>query len=81
MALAHEEYLYQDDFDAVLDVIESKFLEYGDEFQQDMNWQLKKYLQSITYRPIHVLFAPKFAFQKVDSSGISALNITYKQLN
>ena len=76
MVLAHEEYLYQDDFDAVLDVIESKFLEYGDEFQQDMNWQLKKYLQSITYRPIHILFAPKFAFQKVDSPGISALNIT-----
>ena len=31
MALAHEEYSYQDDFDAVLDIIESDFLEHGDE--------------------------------------------------
>ena len=76
MALTHEECLYQDDFDAVLYITESNFLEYGDEFQQDMNWQLKKYLQLITHRPIHVLFAPKFAFQKVDSPGISVINIT-----
>ena len=39
-------------------------------------WQLKKYLQSITQRPIHVLFAPKSALQKVDSPDISAVNIT-----
>ena len=32
MVLAHEEYLYQDDFDAVLDIIQSDFLEYGHEF-------------------------------------------------
>ena len=30
MAVAHEEYLHQDDFDAVLDIIESDFLEYDD---------------------------------------------------
>ena len=42
MALAYEEYLYQDDFDAVLDIIESYFLEYGDEFHQDMNLTVEK---------------------------------------
>ena len=42
MALAHEKYSYQDDFDAVLDIIESDFLEYGDEFQQDMNLVVEK---------------------------------------
>ena len=42
MASAHEEYLYQDDFDAVLDIIESDFLEYGDEFQHDMNLVVQK---------------------------------------
>ena len=66
MAVTHEEYLYQNDFDAVLDIIESEFLEYGNEFQQDMNLPVEK----ITHRPIHVLFAPKFAFQKVDSPAI-----------
>ena len=66
MAVTHEEYLYQNDFDAVLDIIESEFLEYGNEFQQDMNLPVEK----ITYRPIHVLFVQKFAFQKVDSPGI-----------
>ena len=75
MVLVHEEYLYQDDFDAVLDIIKSDFLEYSDEFQEDMNLAVEKYLQSITHRPIHVPFAPKFAFQK-DSPGIPALNIT-----
>ena len=67
MAVTHEEYLYQDDFDDVLDIIESDFLEYGNEFQQDMNLPVEK----ITLRPIHVLFASKFAFQKVGSAGIS----------
>ena len=62
MALAHEEYLYQDDFDAVLDIIGSDFLEYGDEFQQDMNLAVEK-IPTITHRTIHVLFEPKFAFQ------------------
>ena len=42
MVVAHEEYLYQDDYDAVLDIIESDFLEYGDEFQQDMNLAAEK---------------------------------------
>ena len=42
MASAHEEYLYQDDFDAVLDIIESDFLEYGGEFQEDMNLAVEK---------------------------------------
>ena len=42
MASAHEEYLYQDDSDAVLNIIESDFLEYGDEFQQDMNLAVEK---------------------------------------
>ena len=42
MASAHEEHLYQDDFDAVLDIMESEFLEYGDEFQQDMNLASEK---------------------------------------
>ena len=42
MTLAHEEYLCQNDFDAVLIIIESDFLEYGDEFQQDMNWAVEK---------------------------------------
>ena len=68
MASVHEEYLYQEDRDAVLDIIVSDILEHGDELQQDKNL--------ITHRPIHVLFAAKFAFQKVDSPGISALNIT-----
>ena len=31
-----------DDFDAVLDIIKSDFLEYGDEFQQDMNLAVEK---------------------------------------
>ena len=44
MASAHKEYLYWDDFDAVLDIIESDFLEYGDEFQQDMNLGVEKIL-------------------------------------
>ena len=35
MASAHQEYFSQDDFDAVLDIIESDFLEYCDEVQQD----------------------------------------------
>ena len=33
----HEEYLYQDDTDAVLDINEWDFLKYDDEFQQDLN--------------------------------------------
>ena len=81
MASAHEEYLYQDDFDTVLDITESDFLEYGDEFQQYMNLAVEK-IPTLNKSPsIHVLFAPKFAFHKVDSPGISALNITQKQLN
>ena len=36
-------------------------------FNKILIWQLKKYLQSITHHPIHVLFASKFAFQKMDS--------------
>ena len=75
MASAHEEYLYHDEFDAVLDIIESDFWNVVN-FNKIWIWQLKKYLCSITHRPVHVLFAPKFAFQKVDSPGISALNIT-----
>ena len=31
-----------DEFDAALDIIESDFLEYGDEFQQDMNLAVEK---------------------------------------
>ena len=42
MALVHEEYLYQDDFDAVLDLIESDVLEYGDDIQQDINLAVEK---------------------------------------
>ena len=42
MALTHEEYLYLDDFDAVLDIFESDFLEYGDEYQLDMNLAVEK---------------------------------------
>ena len=42
MAVAHEEYLCQDDFDAVLDIIQSDFVEYGDEFQKDMNLAVEK---------------------------------------
>ena len=42
MTLAHEEYLHQDDFDAVLDIIESDFLEYGDEIQQYMKLAVEK---------------------------------------
>ena len=42
MVLAHEEYLHQDDFDAVLDIIKSYILKYGDEFQQDMNLAVEK---------------------------------------
>ena len=76
MATTHKEYLYQDDFDAVLDIIEWDFLEYGDEFQKIWIWQLKKYLRSITHFTIHVLLVPKFAFQKLDSPGILALNST-----
>ena len=61
MVVAHEEYLYQDDFDAVLDIIESDFLEYGDEFQQDMNLAVEK---SLPFK------------RWTMSPGISALNIT-----
>ena len=50
MELAHEEYLYQVDFDAVLDIIESDFLEYGIEFQQDMNLAVEK-IPSINNSP------------------------------
>ena len=42
MASTHKKYLYQDDFDTVLDIIESDFLVYGDEFQQDMNLAVEK---------------------------------------
>ena len=42
MASAHEEYLYEDDFDAVFDIIESDIFENGDEFQQDMNLAVEK---------------------------------------
>ena len=76
MVLAHEEYLYQDDFDAVLDIIKSYFLEYGDEFQQDMNLAVEK-IPTINNSPSYPCsFAPKFAFQKVELPGITALNIT-----
>lgn len=44
MVSAHKEYLYQDEFDAVLDITESDFLEYGNEFQQDMNLPVEKIL-------------------------------------
>ena len=77
MALAHEEYLYQDDFDAVLDIIESDFLEYGDEFQQDMNLAVEK-IPTINNSPSYSCsFWAKVCLSiGVDSPGISALNIT-----
>ena len=55
MVVAHEEYLYQDDFDAVLDIIESDFLEYGDEFQQDMNLAVEK-IPTINNSPSYPCF-------------------------
>lgn len=76
MASVHKEYLYRDNFDAVLDITESDFLGYTNEFQQNMNLAVKKNLRSIIDRPIHVLSAPKFVFQKVKSPDISTLNIT-----
>ena len=76
MALAHEEYLYQDDFDAVLDIIESDALEYGNEFQQDMNLAVEKLLSINNSSSYPCSFPPKFAIQKVDLPGISTLNIT-----
>ena len=64
MALAHEEYLYQDDFDAVLDIIESDFLEYGNEFQQDMNLAVEKLL-SINNSPSYPCsFCAKVCYSK-----------------
>ena len=42
MASVHKEYLNQDDFDAVLYIIDSDFLKYGDEFHQDMKLAVKK---------------------------------------
>ena len=74
MASAHEECLYQYDFDAVIDIIESDFLEYGDEFQQDMNLAVEK-IPTLNNSPSYPSSFSKFAFQKVDSPGISALNI------
>ena len=42
MASVHKEYLNQDDFDAVLYIIDSDFLKYGDEFHQDMKLAVEK---------------------------------------
>ena len=42
MALAHEEYLHEADFDTVVDIIESNFLEHDDEFQQDIDLTVEK---------------------------------------
>ena len=76
MASAHEEYL--DDFDAVLDIIESDFLEYGDEFQQDMNLGVEK-IPTLNNSPSYSCsFCAKVCLSKggLYSPGISALNIT-----
>ena len=64
MEPAHEEYLYQDDFDAVLDIIESVFLEYGDEFQQDMNLVVEK-IPALNNSPSYPCsFCTKICFSK-----------------
>ena len=42
MTSVHKEYLNQDDFDAVLCIIDSDFLKYGDEFHQDMKLAVEK---------------------------------------
>ena len=81
MALAHEEYLHEADFDAVVDIIESNFLEHDDEFQQDIDLTVEKIPTINNSTSYQCSFQPKFAFQKVDTPGISALNITQKQLN
>ena len=64
MASAHEEYFYQDDFDAILDIIESDFLEYGDEFQQYMNLAVEK-KTALNNSPSHpCCFYAKFCLSK-----------------
>ena len=64
MAPAHEEYLYQDDFDTVLDIIESDFLEHGDEFQEDMNLAVEK-IPSLNNSPFfQCSFCDKVCFSK-----------------
>ena len=75
MAPAHEEYLYQNDFDAVLDLIKPDFLEYGDKFQQDMNLAVEKIAALNNSSSYPYPFCLKFAFQKVDSPGISTQSI------
>ena len=76
MAVTHEEYLYQDDFDAVLDIIESDFLEYGNEFQQDTNLAVEK-ISTINNSPSYPCsFCTKVCLSKGGTPGISALNIT-----
>ena len=64
MALAYEEYLYQDDFDAVLDIIESYFLEYGDEFHQDMNLTVEKIPTFNTWPSYPCSFCAKVCLSK-----------------
>ena len=64
MALAIKEYLYQDDFDAVLDIIESDFLEYGDELKQDMNSAVEKIPKTNNSPSYPCSFYAKVCFSK-----------------
>ena len=79
MVSAHKEYLYQDEFDAVLDITESDFLEYGNEFQREFGFAFNKNMNLVVEKntctrvnhcPIHVLLALKFAFQKKTPRGV-----------
>ena len=60
----HEEYLYQDDTDAVLDIIEWDFLEYDDEFQQDLNLSVESVPVLDSSLPYACSFLDKVCFSE-----------------
>ena len=64
MESAHEEYLYQDNFDAVADVIESNILKYGDEFQEHKNFGVEILPKLNNLPPYSCSFCPKVYLSK-----------------
>ena len=64
MESAHEEYLYQDNFDAVADVIESNILKYDDEFQEDKNLGVEILPTLNNLPPYSCSFCAKVYFSK-----------------
>ena len=55
MVASSEDFLYEDDFDAVLGIIDAEFLRNDEEFKEQTQSVLGKYLQW-KYQAIHVTF-------------------------